>query len=68
MDYFVADTHFGHQRLTSFTTRTKFTVDSWEEYMIEMINRKVSTKDRLYVLGDFVIGKIGDLLRIRKKN
>lgn len=67
MDFFTADSHFNHKKLPLFPTRLKFTCDSWEDYMIEKINKKVSSKDRLYVLGDFVVGKIGDLFRIRKK-
>ena len=56
MIWFTADTHFGHE-LVRQQLRTEFvTIDEMDEYLIDQINKYVSRSDRLYHLGDFMLG------------
>lgn len=58
MIYFTADTHFGHEKALNFPGRKGFgfTVDSWADMLIGLINSKVTKHDRLFILGDFALG------------
>lgn len=58
MKYFTADTHFGHEKALNFPGRKgfDFTVDSWADMLIDLINRTVTKHDRLFILGDFALG------------
>lgn len=59
MKYFVADTHFEHKKLLSWSSRQhpehgKFeTIAEHDQALIESINSRVGKRDQLYLLGDF---------------
>lgn len=59
MKYFTADTHFDHEKAINFPERKGFgfTVESWKEMILDKINSKVTKYDKLFILGDFALGK-----------
>lgn len=66
MKYFIADCHFGHEKLVMDFPRyrpgTKELFDSIEEhddYLIRAINLVVGRRDELHILGDFALDKPG---------
>lgn len=67
MIYFTSDTHFGHEKAVNFPDRKGFTVDTWADMMINLINNKVTKSDRLFILGDFALGSHKQFLAIREK-
>ena len=50
--FFTSDCHFGHDKISEW--RGFDTVEAHDECLITNWNLKVSSKDRIYVLGDFV--------------
>lgn len=53
MDLFIADMHFGHENILR-QCRSQFqTIEEMNAVIIENINRKMTKKDTLYILGDF---------------
>ena len=67
MNHFTADTHFGHEKACSFPQRKGFTVDTWVDMIIDIINKKVTKSDRLYILGDFALGFKGTFAKYRNR-
>lgn len=53
MNYYISDTHFGHKGIMTHCNRPFQTVEEMDETIIENINRKVTAKDDLYIVGDF---------------
>jgi len=52
--YFTADCHFDHEKLyEGLTAARPFTVDEWNDLMLDSINTRVARADRLFILGDF---------------
>lgn len=54
MDYFIADTHYFHENAIRFDNRPFASVEEMNEQMREWWNNTVSSKDRIYILGDFI--------------
>lgn len=53
MDYFISDTHFGHENILTFE-RTQFqTIKDHDECIWSLIESTVRSTDTLYHLGDF---------------
>ncbi len=50
MDYFVADTHFGHEKMRLI--RGFASVQEMDEHLIERWNRRVTDEDDVYIAGD----------------
>lgn len=66
-DYFIADTHFNHKNIIkySYDYRPFDSIEVHNEVLIRNWNKVVTSKDRIYVLGDFAFGdksKIPELL------
>lgn len=55
MDYMVADLHFGHQNVISYSDRPWKTAEEMNEALIVNWNKTVSKNDRIFVLGDFAL-------------
>lgn len=61
--FIVSDTHFGHKNILTFTgedgklIRPFSSVEEMDELMIENWNKTVSSKDKIYHLGDVVINR-----------
>ena len=76
MRYFIADCHFGHEKLIMTFPRyrpgTKELFDSIEEhddYLIDAINGVAGPDDELHILGDFALDKPGKYrMRIKCKH
>lgn len=64
MNYYIADTHFGHSNILHFDHRPFADVYQMEESMIMLWNAAVRSNDTVYILGDFCWGKADEWLRI----
>lgn len=53
MDWLTSDTHFGHGNIIRYSSRPFATADEMDEQLIKNINSVVSTRDRIFHLGDF---------------
>lgn len=58
MDYFTADTHFGHANILKHCNRPFANVHEMDETLLRNINRVVKPDDRLFHLGDFARNNI----------
>ncbi len=52
MMYFIADTHFGHERVIKMCNRPFETIEEMNEKIIENWNSRVTGRDTVYVVGD----------------
>ena len=53
MNYYIADTHFGHRNVIKFDSRPFGSMDEMEKIIISNWNNVVNDEDVVYVLGDF---------------
>lgn len=53
MNYYISDTHFGHQNIIRFDNRPFNTTEEMENAIVENWNRVVAKNDTVYILGDF---------------
>ena len=53
MEMFIADTHLGHESILSECRPQFSSVDEMDETIIRNINRRMTRKDTLYIVGDF---------------
>lgn len=51
--FFIADTHFGHEKIIQLCNRPFENMKDMEKQMVEKWNNKVSNEDTVYILGDF---------------
>ena len=57
MRYYIADCHFGHEKVRVLDGRTFATTEQMDAYMIKQWNQKVTRKkDEVVILGDFCFG------------
>ncbi|MBQ9762376.1 MAG: metallophosphoesterase [Oscillospiraceae bacterium] len=56
--YFIADTHFGDERIRKYENRPFPTTDLMDQVLIHNWNARVAPEDTVYILGDF--GADGD--------
>ena len=54
--FFIADTHFGHENIIKYCDRPFRDVHEMNKILIENWNRKVRNEDKVFVLGDFMLG------------
>lgn len=58
MRYYIADCHFGHDKVRKLDGRPFVSTEQMDEYMAEQWNRIVKKKkDEVVILGDFCMGK-----------
>lgn len=62
--FFTADTHFRHANIIRFCNRPFVDIDEMNEAIIKSWNDTVSKNDTIYHLGDFALGKNGDVRKI----
>ncbi len=55
--FFIADLHFGHQKILEFSRGQFKTIEEHDEALIDNWNSVVGKKDTVWVLGDFCFGK-----------
>jgi len=66
-NYYIADTHFGHERVIEFDKRPFSSLEEMEEEMIRRWNAVVERGDTVYILGDFCWRVDADWIRILKR-
>lgn len=54
MNYYIADTHFGHENVLKFDNRPFLSVDEMDEILIAQWNAVVKDTDDIYIIGDFI--------------
>lgn len=67
MNYYIADTHFGHANIIRFDERPFKDTLEMEQTLIKNWNERVTKDDVVYILGDFCWGTEKDWLRILDK-
>ena len=53
MNYYIADTHFGHDNIRRLSHRPFQSIEEMDETLIKNWNRKITDEDDVYILGDF---------------
>lgn len=53
--WFTADQHFSHKKIIKYSNRPFDSVEEMNQVMIERWNKKVSSSDTVYHLGDFTL-------------
>lgn len=54
MNYYIADTHFGHENVLKFDKRPFRSVDEMDEVLITNWNTVVKDTDDVYIIGEFI--------------
>lgn len=54
-NFFTADLHLDHESSINFPRRKHFSLEEWQNLIIDNINKKVSRSDKLWILGDFCL-------------
>lgn len=52
MNYYIADTHFGHENILQLSHRPFINVEQMDETIIENWNKRVTNDDHIFILGD----------------
>lgn len=68
MDYFIADTHFGHRNIIRFCDRPFPDAETMDRALIANWNERVNDDDRVYILGDLLyrcVDPIGILSQLK---
>lgn len=52
MNYYIADTHFGHKNILTLCNRPFESIEQMNLTLIENWNSKVKNNDHIYILGD----------------
>lgn len=63
IDYYTADTHFGHARIIELCDRPFGSVEEMNQTMIDNINAIVKSTQTLAILGDACMGKLEESLK-----
>ena len=53
MNYYIADTHFGHDNIRRLSNRPFETIEEMDNTIIDNWNSRVNDNDDIYILGDF---------------
>lgn len=53
MNYYIADTHLGHENILWLSERPFKSIEEMDQTIIDNWNAKVTDKDDVYILGDF---------------
>ena len=55
MIYFTSDLHFGHDNIIRHTGRSFENAEEMDRILIKKWNQTVSSRDEVYILGDFTM-------------
>ncbi len=61
MNYYIADTHLGHENVLKFDNRPFSSVDEMDEILITQWNAVVKDTDDVYIIGDFNTNEYGSM-------
>ena len=64
MNYYVADTHFGHRNVIKFDDRPFHDIEQMKLELIARWNARVTNDDTVYILGDFCWGKAPEWIKL----
>ena len=64
MRYYVADTHFGDERIIGLCNRPFCSIEDMTNTIVEKWNSVVDDNDHVYVVGDYACGDISNLEEI----
>ena len=64
MNYYIADTHFGHEGVIALDKRPFGSVKDMEDTLVGNWNAVVRPEDTVYIIGDFCWGKADEWVRI----
>lgn len=53
MNYYISDTHFGHDNILRFDNRPFVNTDDMEREIVRRWNSRVKATDTVYIIGDF---------------
>ena len=53
MNYYIADTHLGHDNIRRLSRRPFKTIEEMDKTIIDNWNGRISDNDDVYILGDF---------------
>ena len=62
--WFTSDTHFGHANIIRYCDRPFADVEEMREALTDRWNSVVAPGDRVFVLGDFALGRIAETLTV----
>jgi calcineurin-like phosphoesterase family protein len=65
--FFTGDTHFKHANVIRYCSRPFPDVDVMDQGIIRNWNSIVKPEDEVFHVGDFALGSIGDIIRIRQQ-
>ena len=68
MNYYLADTHFGHDNIRKLSNRKFKTVEEMDETIINNWNNRVTDNDDVYILGDFSYKSKDPIYYLKKLN
>lgn len=65
MNYYIADTHFGHKNILKLCNRPFESIEQMNTHIIQNWNNKVKNSDHVYIVGDmfFKCENIEDILK-----
>lgn len=71
MNYYIADTHFGHENIIKHNAqnggKSFGSIEEYNELLIQNWNKVVTPSDNVYILGDFSWLSASDTLQILKQ-
>ena len=56
MNYYIADTHFGHRNIINLDGRPFHDITEMKLALIARWNKRVTSEDTVFILGDFCWG------------
>lgn len=64
--WYTADLHIGHRNIIKFSNRPFIDVDHMNDQLVQRWNDNVKDDDTVWVLGDLLLGQLGESLYIAK--
>ena len=64
MNFYIADTHFGHEKVIEFCRRPFKNIEEMDEVIIKNWNEVVGHEDHVYILGDMIYRNKKEEIRI----
>lgn len=67
--WFIADLHFKHKNILSFSDRSYLgaTIEEHDERLISMWNKTISKHDTIYIIGDFCFGGTDEIKKLLRR-